>query len=285
MKKILSLLLVSVMLFGIAGCKTENAGTDGKLQVYTSFYAMYDFAKLIAGDAADVHLMCPAGAEPHDYEPTAIETAKLTEADIFIYNGNGMEHWADKLASTLDGVTVVCASEGIVSESANDPHVWLDPQNAYLQLQKIHAAFVAADGANAEKYDANLANCAGMIKELDMAYADVISAAPMDTIVVAHGAYSYLCDAYGIEQLAIESASGESDPSPAALAQIIDSARAKGIKYVCAEEMNSSKVVDTVAKEIGAETVELNPFEASADSKGYFDVMYDNLEVLKRILN
>ncbi|EKC63372.1 ABC transporter metal-binding lipoprotein, partial [human gut metagenome] len=67
----------------------------------TSFYAMYDFAKTIGGDDIDLTNIVPTGTEPHDFEPTASDMAKLSEADIFIYNGVGMESWADKIIETL----------------------------------------------------------------------------------------------------------------------------------------------------------------------------------------
>lgn len=291
MKKIIAIFITLSIVLGLCACTTEQTASD-KLQVYTSFYAMYDFTKMIAGDNADVHLLCPPGTEPHDYEPKTTDMARLTEADIFIYNGGSMEHWAQKVASTLDGVSVVCASEGIEGHShshegehTHDPHVWLDPENALLELKNIYEAIAAADAKNAETYKANYELCEQKIAELDKAYTEAVAGAKTRTIIVAHAAYGYLCEAYGIEQLAIENITGDSDPSPAAMAQIVDTAREVGIKYVCAEEMNSSKVVEAVANEIGAEVVSLNPFEGSKDEKDYFTVMNENLEVLKRILN
>ena len=80
---------------------SKNAENSGKPKVYTSFYAMYDFTKTIGGDDIDLTNIVPTGTEPHDFEPTASDMAKLSEADIFIYNGVGMESWADKIIETL----------------------------------------------------------------------------------------------------------------------------------------------------------------------------------------
>ena len=65
---IVALAILQVMLF--TACKTA-VSDSGKLQVYTSFYAMYDFARQIGGDKADIYLICPVSQEPHDFEPTA----------------------------------------------------------------------------------------------------------------------------------------------------------------------------------------------------------------------
>lgn len=283
MKKILSILSAVAILTGLFGCTAQKTDSD-KLQVYTSFYAMYDFAKMIAGDEAEVYLMCPPGSEPHDYEPSATDMAKLSKADIFVYNGGGMEHWAEKISSTLGDVNVVCTSDGLIDQNANDPHIWLDPDIALMQMRKICDVLIETDIDNAEVYEGNYSACEKAMQELKTAYEQGLSDTRLKTIVVGHGAYAYLCNAYGIEQIAVEGSAGESDPSPADMARVVEKAKELGVKYVCSQEMESSKVVESAAKEIGAEIAELSPFEGSTDGENYFDVMYKNLETLKKVL-
>ncbi|MDO3413331.1 metal ABC transporter substrate-binding protein [Saccharibacillus sp. CPCC 101409] len=71
-----------------------------KLKVEASFYPMYEFARNVGGDLADVESLIPAGVEPHDWEPTPQDIAKIEEADVLVYNGAGMEGWIDQV---LDG--------------------------------------------------------------------------------------------------------------------------------------------------------------------------------------
>ena len=93
MKKIIKLIpLMLILVLALTSCQ-KNAENSGKPKVYTSFYAMYDFTKTIGGDDIDLTNIVPTGTEPHDFEPTASDMAKLSEADIFIYNGVGMESW------------------------------------------------------------------------------------------------------------------------------------------------------------------------------------------------
>jgi zinc transport system substrate-binding protein len=244
---------------------------------------MYDFARQIGGDEVDVYSMCPVGTEPHDYEPKTTDMAKLSESDVFIYNGHGMESWAEKTASTLKNVKVVCASEGIDADNKNDPHIWLDPENALKEAENIKNAFVEADSSHSEIYEKNYRVFEEKIKELDEEYSSVISGKENKTVVVAHSAYGYLCDAYGLEQIAVENSQGE-EPSPTRMAEIVDIMREKGIKHICAEELESSKVIESIANETGASISTLNPFEGDIEAKDYFEVMRNNLEVLKEIL-
>ena len=71
MKKIIKLIpLMLILVLALTSCQ-KNAENSGKPKVYTSFYAMYDFAKTIGGDDIDLTNIVPTGTEPHDFEPTA----------------------------------------------------------------------------------------------------------------------------------------------------------------------------------------------------------------------
>lgn len=115
-----------------ANGSAENGGTSGqaaapadKLKVEASFYPMYEFARQVGGDLADVELLVPAGTEPHDWEPTPKDIAKISEADLLVYNGAGMESWVDQVlnATSGDAPTVVEASAGIdIMEGSEDEH-------------------------------------------------------------------------------------------------------------------------------------------------------------------
>ena len=93
---------------GSGETETDVISIDGdKLKVMASFYPMYDFAQKIGGDRVEVTNMVPAGTEPHDWEPAASDIKKLEEADIFIYNGAGMEHWAADVLTSLDNKNLI----------------------------------------------------------------------------------------------------------------------------------------------------------------------------------
>ena len=209
--------------------------------------------------------------------------ARLSEADIFIYNGGGMESWAKKTADTLKGVTVVCTSDSVEAAEDSDPHIWLDPMNAVRQAETIKNAFAESDPANSMSYEANYNTFKDNAELLDAEYKRMVQSAVHRDIVVAHEAYGYLCKAYGLNQIAIENSQG-GEPSPTRMSEIINYMRDNGIGYICGEELESTKTVEAIAAETGAEIVMLNPFEGDENGKDYFEVMRENLEVLSRIL-
>lgn len=102
---------------GASGAEAESpdSPSKGKLDIQVSFYPMYEFTKQVAGDAADVQMLVPGGVEPHDWEPTPRDIAKLEEADVFVYNGAGMEGWVEQVLSAVSSRKLVKieASQGI----------------------------------------------------------------------------------------------------------------------------------------------------------------------------
>lgn len=284
MKKLFALLLAAILPL----CACSEKKDSEKIQVYTSFYAMYDFARLIGGDKADIYVLCPAGAEPHEFEPKTSDMAKLSEADIFIYNGMGMEGWAEKTVQSINNseLTVVEASNNVpfIAEDF-DAHVWLDPDNAVKEMENIKDAFCEKDSANADYYTANFNACREKAENLKNDFLAASKDFQTNNIVVSHAAFSYLCSAFNLNQTALDGPQGESDPSPAKMAETIDFIKTNNIKYIFAEALDSAKTLEAAAKETGAEILVLNPFEGDTENRSYFTVMEENLNSLKKALN
>lgn len=287
MKKNISAVILAIsVLFSLAGCKT-TAVISEKPQVYTSFYAMYDFTKQIAQDKADVYILCSTGQEPHDYEPTAKDISKLSDADILIYNGMGMEHWTDSVLNTLKNTDLLCVNTSDYAEcitEENDPHIWLNPDNAYKQFEAIADALSQKDPDNTQFYEERLAEVKDKLDILNKDYNNTISEFSSRDIVVSHKAYANLCNAYSLNQIPINGISNSDDPTPMQMAEIEKYVLDNNIKYIFKEPLSSSSVVETIANDTSCGVLVLDPFEGNADGKDYFTVMYENLEALKTAL-
>jgi zinc transport system substrate-binding protein len=299
----LMLIIISAALL-LSGCGTK-AGPDtspgGKLSVVASFYPMQDFALKIGGDKVSVTTLVPAGTEPHDWEPAAADIIALESADVFIYNGAGMEHWVGDVLKSLNNTSLVTveAAKGIdllegqehedSAAAASDPHVWLNPMYTKAELLAIKDAFCGADPSNKSYYEDNFTKYAGELDVLDREFKEALTPLPNKDIVVAHEAFGYLCGAYGLNQVAIEGLSADAEPDPARMAEIIEFARAHNVKVIFFEELVSPAVAETIAEAIGAETDVLSPLEGLTDLQvqagdDYFSVMRQNLKALVNAL-
>ena len=105
------------LMTGCTGLDNQVENQEDKLQVYTSIYPLYDFATKVGGDKVNVVNLVPAGIEPHDYEPSARNIAQLEGADVFVYNGAGMESWVDKVLATLENTDL------LVVEAVENTHL------------------------------------------------------------------------------------------------------------------------------------------------------------------
>lgn len=308
---------ISDQLSSNTGGESDEINSGDKLKVAASFYPMYDFARKIGGDKAEVTNMVPAGTEPHDWEPAATDIRELESADVFIYNGAGMEHWVESVLESLDNqkLTVVEAAKGLTlmegthdheetagdeeaaarevshDKDANkddisyDPHVWLDPMNAKAEMENIKNAFVEADPKNQDYYEKNFETYAAEFIKLDQEYREEIAKTSGKDLITAHEAFGYLCKAYGLNQVGIEGLMPDSEPDPSRMDEVIQFAKKHNVKTIFFEELVSPKVAKTIANEIGAKTEVLNPLEGLSDEElaagaDYFSVMRENLKKL-----
>ena len=302
----------------LSGCKTANqSNTAGqstakeKLTIVASFYPMYDFAKRIAGDKAEVTCLVPAGTEPHDWEPTSRDIQTIQEADFLIYNGAGMEHW---VKDVLDGLgfdaklVAVETSKGVNllsledddhdheeghdhnhGDSTTDPHVWLSPLNAKIQMKNICDALSEKDASNKDEYAAHLDKANAEFETLDNDFHKGLDSLPNKTIVVSHQAFGYLCEAYGLTQMPIEGVEADAEPNAQEMKKITEFVKENNVKVIFSEELVSPKVAQAIAEATGAQVKELNPLEGLTDEQlkageDYLSVMRDNLKALEEAL-
>ncbi|MFI3065288.1 ZinT/AdcA family metal-binding protein [Streptococcus suis] len=306
MKKV-GLLFLSVSALLLGACGNSTASEDGKLNIVTTFYPVYEFTKQVAGDEANVDLLVKAGTEVHGYEPSAKDIARIQEADAFVYENENMETWVHDVEGSIDTekVNVISATEGMLllpggeeeheghdhSEEghshAYDPHVWLSPERAITLVENIRDSLVAKYPEKKDAFETNAAAYIEKLDALDAKYSETLSAAKQKYFVTQHTAFAYLTLDYGLKQVSITGVAADEDPTPSRLAELTEYINKYGIKYIYFEENASKSVAETLAKETGVQLDVLNPLESLTDEdmkngKDYISVMEDNLTALEK---
>ena len=263
---------------------------SSKIRVAASFYIPAEFARQIGGEKVDVISITPSGVEPHEYEPTPGEIADVYSTKLFIYQGGVFDAWAGRLRDDLvtRGVKVVSVMDSFGLKNA-DPHIWLDPDLARREAEIIRGALIEIDPVNAFLYQKNSVDYLNVISLLDEEYKKGLAQCAKKDFVVSHSAFGRLAGRYGLFPHSIVGASSEEEPSPGRIAEIIKLARAKGIKHIFTEPLVSSRAVETIARETGAEILTLNPIEGltekdAAEGKNYISLMRENLGNLRLAL-
>lgn len=294
---IIILLLLGGGGFALYKAQHDSPTLSGKLNVVASFYPLEEFTRQVTGDNADITTITPAGAEPHDYEPTPQDIVNLQKAKVFFYNGSGVESWAAKAVADLKtaGVTTLNMSDqfsllqNAEDTNTSDPHIWLSPVNAQREVQIIADAVRKADPTNALLYQANADRYRQQLADLDQQYRLGLSDCSQKDIVTSHAAFAYLAKEYGLNQVSVAGLSPDEEPSPKQLADVTAFARAHNITYIFFETLVSPKLAETVAREVGAKTLVLNPLEGLSDAEraagdNYITVMQNNLTNLRTAL-
>jgi zinc transport system substrate-binding protein len=173
---------------------------------------------------------------------------------------------------------------------AVDPHVWLDPVRAQTQVEAIRAGLAKVDAPNAAAYTANAQAYRTKLGALDAAFASGLKQCARREFVTTHSAFSYLARRYGLTQIPIQGVERESEPSPADLATLVKQVKDRKVQYVFFETLVSAKLAETLAREVGAKTLVLNPIEGltkeeQAAGKSYDSLMEENLRNLRTALD
>jgi len=276
--------------------RSAAAPAAGRLPVAASFYPIYFFAARIGGDRAQIFDVTPAGTEPHDYELTPLDVARLERSRLLILNG-AVESWGGKVSRLLNPrrTLVIVAAQGLMTRhgeansDAVDPHVWLSPRLAQKIARRIEKAYIQVDPVDATYFAANARTLTGKLQALDAQYRRGLARCAQKDIVTSHAAFGYLARDYGLTQVAIGGLSPDAQPSPRRLADIVNFARKNGVKTVFFERLVSPKLSQTIAREIGAKTMVLDPIEGltavdAAAGKDYFTQMRQNLADLRSAL-
>ncbi|MBI4733739.1 MAG: zinc ABC transporter substrate-binding protein [Rubrobacteridae bacterium] len=310
-KKFVFAVIVVILLVAVSSflaTRSQKQEIDKRMEVTASFYSMAEFAQKVGGEKVHVTNMTPVGVEPHDFEPSPKDIAKLERSGVFVYTGSGFEPWADKVVPSLKKVAIINASEGIdllpaapdVEKShgdddrdsnsrATDPHFYLDPVLDQKVVKLIAKKFSEVDPDSKAYYEKNATEYINELAALDKEYKEGLANCETRNIVTSHAAFAYLAKRYDLNQVPIAGFS-EEEPSPAKLAEIAKFAKENDVKYIFFEELVDPRLSETIAKEVGAKTLVLDPIEGLTSEKkkagkDFLGLMRDNLVNLRLALD
>ena len=285
MKKSLTLLFSVIFLLSLAfslGCTTSQpADNTDTINMVVTIQPQLEFAEKVSGDKVTVNVMVPAGASPHTYEPLPSQITNLANADIYAQVGSGIEFeiaWMDKLESTNNKMLVVNCSDGIEllasdgneeehateheedneghHHGAMDPHIWTSPANAIIMAENIKKGLQAVDQANSDYYEDNFQAYKQQLSALDSDIRNSLKTVDNKAFMTYHPAYGYFAHEYGLEMIAIQEEGKE--PSAAALAELIETAKKNDIKAIFISPQFNPESAQTIASEIGCQTIEVD---------------------------
>jgi len=285
-----SIALVLLALLGFAG----GARAADKVKAVASFSILGDMVKQVGGDRIDVITLVGPDGDAHVYEPTPADAKNLATAQILFTNGLGFEGWMDRLekSSGFRGKVMV-ASTGVKprtmvedEKTVTDPHAWQSLANGKLYVANIRDGLIAVDPEGKSVYEANAAKYLDALAKEEADVRAALAALPQERrkIITSHDAFGYFGAAYGLEIVAPEGISTESEASAKDVAKIIRQIKAERIPAVFMENITDHRLLDQIASETGAKiggelyTDALSPPDGPAPT--YLDMFRHNVGAL-----
>jgi zinc transport system substrate-binding protein len=320
MKKMLVIIIVFLFAVGFLSLSIfsqKKPNNNQKINIVTTLFPLYDFAKIVGGDKVEVSLLLPPGVEPHGFEPTPSDIIKINQAEIFVYTGKFMEPWAEDIIKGIsDGyVKAVNASLGIqlmgsddnhrhneeygeMSENNHhddesghrgniDPHIWLDFDNAKIIVDNILKSLIEKDPDNTSFYQNNAQKYSEELNQLNERYKTaLLKCQSRELIYGGHYAFGYLAKKYNLNYSATQRFLPDAEPTASDLISLIEQIKQNNIQYIFYQELTSPKIAEMIASETktqllllnGAHNLNKDDFE---NKVSFLSIMDKNLANLK----
>jgi len=269
MKTIIKYLIVLIII--LSACEPRKFEID-KNHISVSINPQKFYIEKIARDYYSVNVLVPSGSSPATYEPTARQVKEVTKSVAYMKIGNiGFEKaWMERFVKINKKMTITDMSENVelirgeqvkhgdhFHDGGVDPHIWLSLKSAKVIAKNTLNALIALEPSLREGFVNNYVN---LISEIDLVEKEIMEMlAPYagKSFLIYHPALGYFAHDFNLNQISIES-EGKT-PSPAHLKTVVDRSLEENIRIVFIQKEFDAENAKTIATEIGAEIIELNP--------------------------
>ena len=268
-----------IILLAVFCINSLYADKNGKTNVFVSIMPQKYFAEKIGGDLVNISVLVPAGTSPENFDPSPKQVVQLGSSDVYFTTGVPFENiFLDKLKAGKKKLVVAPCDKDVPKlrnaehdehehehEAGHhhhgefDPHIWTDPELIKIIAKNMADTLSGIDPGNAAIYASNLEK---FRKELDTLQAELSQRlAPYKGRIfyVYHSAYTYFAERFALVQKSIET--GEKEPTPAKLRELVNQANQDKVKTVFIQPEFPASGAKRVAEAIGGKTVCISVLE------------------------
>ena len=296
-----SLIAIFTCLNTVALIPATTAQNNSSPKIVTTFLPVHLFTKAVAGDTGTVEILISPGAEVHDYQATPEDAKLLSQADVLVENGLGMEEFLSALVANAGNSQLqqITSSKGIEVIEEDDehgdhghdhhhhhgegnPHVWLDPVLAQQQVANIRDELIAINPGNADIYTSNADSYIQQLQELDNEFQQRLAPVKGCKFITFHDAFPYLAQRYGLEQEAIIEIP-EDSITPKDIRRVQKAAKKHKVNALFTEPGIEDQRIQQISSDLNLPLEAIDPLESGeTDPQYYFQAMRGNLEALER---
>ena len=327
LKKLISILLLALLLINLTSCGDSQPASTGttssnKLKIVATIFPIYDWAKQIAGDYAEVEMLISSGVDLHSFQPSVDDIITISDCDVFIYVGGTSDTWTDDVLAQIKGKKPVVVSlmdvlansikeEELVEGMQEDPdeheedhhhtgieydeHVWLSLKNAGASCEAICDALSSIDKKHSDQYKENYNKYFTSLHEMDEKYFASIQSAKHDTVLFGDRfPFRYLTDDYGIKYYAaFVGCSAESEASFETIIFLANKVDELSLSTILIIETSDGSIAETIRSNTSSKDQKILTMDSMQsctkedvdNGLSYLQVMESNLSTLLQALS
>ena len=287
-RRLFTVVGLTIIISSCAGKPASSSGADSPV-ILASTAILADITRNVAGDRFQVESLLPIGSDPHSYQTTPQDMAKISESNMVVVNGAGYEQFLTSLLANADGErTLVDASAGISprtdAEHGIDPHMWLDPNLVITYVENIRDALSNMDPSGEAVYKTNADTYIAQLKDLDAWIVEQVDQIPAETrlLITNHEAFGYFAERYGFAIIGtvVESFSSDASPSAQQLASLIDQIKSSKAPAIFLDASDNTTLAQQIASETDVKVItdlHLESLTEGPPAATYIDMMKANV--------
>lgn len=307
----------------MSACQSElpavNVAEEPKIKVMTTFLPMTQFTKAVAGERAEVIQLLPTNVGPHDYQARPEDVQRLSQAKVLVKNGLELESFLDNMIANAENpnLKVIDTSQGVetitsqfigggdthdhehehdeteeTKSAAGDhhhhhgefnPHIWLDPKRAIVQVENIRNGLIAADPEGESTYQANAAAYIAQLQALDSEITNLLQPFRGKTFVAFHDFAPYFAQSYDLKATFLVDIP-EANPSPEDVRRVTQAVESSNLKAILTEPQANENTFAALAEDLNVKISTFDPMETgpetAVDPRYYLNTMRKNAQGL-----
>ncbi|HYN32433.1 MAG TPA: metal ABC transporter substrate-binding protein [Ilumatobacteraceae bacterium] len=290
---------------------STTAATDGELPaIAVTTSILGDIVSEAVGDLAEVEVIMPIGADPHDFAPSAKQAEAMENADLLVINGAGFE---EGMLATIEqvessGTPVFAFADQIEllefdgehsddeehsDEVAFDPHIWTDPTRMITAVEAFGDEFAGVDGVDGAAVKSQVRDYIEELTVLDSEMEDTLATVPDDqrVLVTSHEVFGYFADRFDFKIVGavLPSLTTNAEPSAADIEELAALIEAEGIPAIFGDTSGSTQLAEALAESVGSDVEVVVLYSESLGEPGsgadtYIGMMNTNAELISGAL-
>lgn len=207
------------------------------IQIISTFSILTDITEQLVTRNVMIHGLSPRGVDPHNYKPTSHDLMKASQAQLFVYFGNGIDHEAYKMVIKATPQVQLCQAFTHDKNTGLDPHAWQSPLEGIKIIENLSVCLKKQFPLDESNIEQNFIKIKNELQSLFDHYQRQFKSLPESNkkILTSHQAFGYLARDFKLQAYSVMGADSHHEPSAQKIQKLVDLINHEKIKVLFPE--------------------------------------------------